>query len=67
MFATRIDDYTTRHYENPLKTNAQLQSQSRTPFVAVLYSHRVTNVFRSRSALRPTARRFIEHQHSFAP
>lgn len=52
---------------NPLKTNAQRQSQSRTPSVAVLYSPRVTNVFRSRSALRPAARRLIEHQHSFAP
>jgi len=52
---------------NPLKTNAQRQSQSRAPSVAVLYSHRVTNVFRSRSALSPTARRPIEHQHSSAP
>jgi hypothetical protein len=67
MLANRIDDYTTRHHENPLKTNAQRQSHSRIPFAAVLYSRRVINVFHSRSALRPTARRFIEQQHSFAP
>jgi hypothetical protein len=40
--------YTTRHHENPLKTNAQRQSQRRIPFAAVLYSHRVVNVFHSR-------------------
>src|ERR1039458_8292180 len=67
MFAKRIDDHTTRHHEDPLKTNAQRQSQSRVPFAAVLYSRRVINVFHSRSALRPTARRFIEQQNSFAP
>jgi hypothetical protein len=47
MFAKRIDDYTSRHRENPLKTNAQRQSQSRIPFAAVLYSHRVINVLRT--------------------
>jgi hypothetical protein len=37
--------YTTRHHQNPLKTNVQRQSHSRIPFAAVLYSHRVVNVF----------------------
>jgi hypothetical protein len=63
MLAKRIHDYTTRHPENPLKTNAQPQSQSRIPLAAVLYSRRVIDVFHSRSALRPTARRSIEQQN----
>jgi|ERR1035441_1068993 hypothetical protein len=55
MFAKRIDNYTTRHHQNPLKTNAQRQSQSRIPFAAMLYSHRVVNVFQH-SAVRRSSR-----------
>ena len=65
MLAKRIDDYTIRSHDNPLKTNAQRQSHSRNPFDAVLYSHReqVPSTL-GRLALRTTARRFIEHQNS---
>src|ERR1022692_755682 len=41
----KIAIYTTRHHQNPLKTNVQRQSHSRIPFATVLYSHRVVNVF----------------------
>src|ERR1039458_2296653 len=37
--ARRIDDHTTRRSNNPLKTNAQGQSQSQIPVTAVLSSH----------------------------
>jgi len=67
MFPKRIDDHTTRHPQNPLKTNSQRQLQSRIHFSAVLYSRRVIHVFHSRSAPRPTARRFTELQNFFAP
>jgi hypothetical protein len=67
MFAKRIDDYTTRHYENLLKTNAQRQSHSRIPFATMLYSHRaISSSELSRSALFPTPHRFIKEENSLA-
>jgi hypothetical protein len=66
--ARRIDDHTTRRSNNPLKTNAQGQSQSQIPVTAVLSSHGAVRVFRTgRSAVRRTGRRFIDNRIPLPP
>ena len=60
--------HTTRRSNNPLKTNAQGQSQSQIPVTAVLSSHGAVRVFRTgRSAVRRTGRRFIDNRIPLPP
>ena len=60
--ARRIDDRAMRCNQNPLKTNAQRHSYSRTPLAAMLYSRRVINVLHSRSVHRTTARHRLPYR-----
>jgi hypothetical protein len=58
----RIDDRAMRCNQNPLKTNAQRHSYSRTPLAAMLYSRRVINVLHSRSVHRTKARHRLPYR-----
>ena len=60
--------YTTRHHENPLKTNAQRNRNVESlspPCYTRIESSMSSTV--GRSPLRPTASRFIAQQNHFAP